>query len=55
MTARPTGRWIYPSEAAEILKVSVKVPGRWEVTGRSIDGEHRVYARYLGPDEDGDA
>jgi hypothetical protein len=32
----------------------VKVPpGEWEFARRMVDGEHRVYARYLGPDEDG--
>ncbi len=30
-------------------------PGRWEFTNSTVDGEHRVYARYLGPDEDGEA
>ena len=28
-------------------------PGRWEFVYRVVEGEHRVYARYLGPDEDG--
>jgi hypothetical protein len=28
-------------------------PGRWEFASRIVDGEGRVYARYLGPDEDG--
>ena len=27
-------------------------PGRYEFTARAVDGEHRMYARYLGPDED---
>ena len=29
-------------------------PGRWEFVSRTVDGEHRVYARYLGPDENQD-
>lgn len=29
-------------------------PGRWEFAARTVDGEHRIYARYLGPAEDGD-
>lgn len=28
-------------------------PGRFEFTSRTVNGEHRVYGRYLGPDEDG--
>jgi hypothetical protein len=27
-------------------------PGRWEFASRSVDGEFRVYARYLGPDDE---
>ena len=30
-----------------------KPPGRWEFAARTVDGEHRVYGRYLGPPEDG--
>jgi hypothetical protein len=26
--------------------------GRWEFTSSTVDDEHRIYARYLGPDED---
>jgi len=25
-------------------------PGRFEATARTVDGEHRVYARYIAPD-----
>jgi hypothetical protein len=28
-------------------------PGRWEFAYRVVNGEHRVYGRYLGPDQDG--
>lgn len=42
------------STAANLRFRVVKVPpGRWEFVSRTVDGEHRVYARYLGPDEDG--
>ncbi len=34
MTPPSTGRWIYPSESAEILKVSVKTVSRWAADGR---------------------
>jgi len=30
-------------------------PGRWEFAARTVEGEHHVYARYLGPDENGGA
>jgi hypothetical protein len=26
-------------------------PGKWEFAARTVDGEHRVYARYMGPVE----
>jgi hypothetical protein len=28
-------------------------PGRWEFVSRTVNGEYRVYGRYLGPDEGG--
>ncbi len=28
-------------------------PGQWVLAVRTVDGEHRLYARYLGPDQDG--
>ena len=26
-------------------------PGRFEFAARTVDGEHRIYGRYLGPDD----
>lgn len=26
--------------------------GRWEFTSRTVDGEYRLYARYLGPEDE---
>jgi hypothetical protein len=28
-------------------------PGQWEFLFRTVEGEFRVYGRYLGPDQDG--
>ena len=40
------------STARNLRTGRVQVPaGRWDFVGRSVDGEGRVYARYLGPDE----
>jgi hypothetical protein len=30
-------------------------PGRWEFETHTVEGEHRVYARYLGPDDEDDS
>ncbi len=44
---------------ARVLTHDLKVgrfqmpPGRWEFLSRTVDGECRVYARYLGPDDGG--
>jgi hypothetical protein len=29
-------------------------PGQWEGLAKTVDSEYRLYARYLGPDEDRD-
>jgi excisionase family DNA binding protein len=34
MTAPPTGRWIYPSQAAQILSVTIKTITRWAAEGK---------------------
>jgi hypothetical protein len=39
---------------AHALATRYKIPpGRWEFVSRTINGEHRVYGRYLGSDEGG--
>jgi hypothetical protein len=39
---------------ANNLRTQARLPdGQWEFTHRCAGGEWRVYARYLGPDEDG--
>jgi predicted site-specific integrase-resolvase len=34
MTEPPAGRWIYPSQAAQILSVTTKTVNRWDTEGK---------------------
>jgi len=53
IATRPTSMSAQSAAGGLRAKRSKMPPGRWEFAARQVDGEHRIYARYLGPHEDG--